>query len=169
MESIITTFHLDWQLMLAQLVNFAIVAAVVWYFVVRPLTAVMHERTITVEKSLADAQKVAEQLAATHDQQAALIKEAKHEAAVLITQAKKAVEESRTATIARTKEEVAKIVAESKRHIAQEKELMIQEAQTAVADLVVAATGKVLEGVMTKPMDKAVAEQAIVAMSKKGY
>ena len=60
MESIIKTFHIDWKLMIAQIINFAIVVGIIWYFAIRPLIKKMTERTKTIEKSLEDAKKIEE-------------------------------------------------------------------------------------------------------------
>lgn len=166
MESIVATFHLDWRLMLAQLVNFAIVAGAVWYFVLRPLTAVMNERTSTIEKSLKDAAEITEQLKQAERQRADALKKARQDAEAVIAQAKAMAEDQRQKTVEATKSEVAKIVTESKRQLAQEKESMMRDIQSQVADLVVLAADKVLEGVVTKPIDRAIAQQALAAVKK---
>ena len=61
MDSIIETFHLDWKLFLAQVVNFTIVVIVLWRFAFKPLAKNLAERTKTIEKSLKQAKEIAEQ------------------------------------------------------------------------------------------------------------
>ena len=51
MDSIIETFHLDWKLFLAQVVNFTIVVFVLWRFAFKPLAKNLAERTRTIEKA----------------------------------------------------------------------------------------------------------------------
>ena len=68
MDSIISTFHIDYKLMLAQLVNFGIIVGVLWYFVFKPLAAKMTERTKTIEKSLAEARQIADNLKSSEQQ-----------------------------------------------------------------------------------------------------
>ena len=68
MEQIIETFHLDIKLLLAQAINFAIVFAVLYYFVIKPLTKVMAERSRKIEKSLEDAEKVEKRLEQTEEE-----------------------------------------------------------------------------------------------------
>ncbi len=55
MESFITTFHIDWKILIAQGVNFVIIFALLYFFALKPLKKVMSERTHTIEKGIEDA------------------------------------------------------------------------------------------------------------------
>ena len=57
MEGIITTFHIDWKIILAQAVNFGIVVAVFYFFALKPLTKLMSERAEKIAKGIEDARK----------------------------------------------------------------------------------------------------------------
>ena len=65
MNSIITTFHIDWKIILAQAVNFAIVFAVLYFFALKPLNKLMAERAEKIAKGVNDAKTNAETLTAT--------------------------------------------------------------------------------------------------------
>ena len=56
MDTLLGTFHIDWRLLVAQIINFAIVFAVLYRFVVKPLQKVMLERTAKIEQGLKDAE-----------------------------------------------------------------------------------------------------------------
>ena len=62
MEELIQTFHIDWKLLIAQLINFAIVLFVLWKFAIKPLSKTMDKRTNDIEKSIDDAKKIEENL-----------------------------------------------------------------------------------------------------------
>ena len=70
MDSLISTFHIDWHLIVAQAVNFAIVFAVLYWFALKPLGKLMEERKETIEKGLADAKSNAQLLANTEKEYA---------------------------------------------------------------------------------------------------
>ena len=52
MDSLISTFHIDWHLIVAQLVNFAVVILVLWRFALKPLGKLMDERGQTIAGGL---------------------------------------------------------------------------------------------------------------------
>jgi F0F1-type ATP synthase membrane subunit b/b' len=45
MEELITTFHIDWKLMIAQIVNFGLVFALLYWLAAKPLSKLMKDRT----------------------------------------------------------------------------------------------------------------------------
>ena len=57
MDSLISTFHIDWHLIVAQLVNFAVVILVLWRFALKPLGKLMDERGQTIAGGLENAKK----------------------------------------------------------------------------------------------------------------
>ncbi len=57
MESIISTFHIDWKIIVAQAINFAIVFVVLYIFALKPLNKMMKERSEKISKGLLDAKE----------------------------------------------------------------------------------------------------------------
>ena len=55
MESIISTFHIDWKIIIAQVINFAIVFVVLYIFALKPLSKLMKERSEKIAKGIDDA------------------------------------------------------------------------------------------------------------------
>ena len=75
MESIISTFHIDWKIIVAQAINFAIVFVVLYLFALKPLNKLMAERTEKISKGLADSKKADEMLLqAKHEHEQNIIK-----------------------------------------------------------------------------------------------
>jgi F-type H+-transporting ATPase subunit b len=62
MESIIGTFHIDWKIIIAQAINFAVVFAVLYIFALKPLSKLMSERSEKIGKGIEDAKKSKELL-----------------------------------------------------------------------------------------------------------
>ena len=55
MESIISTFHIDWKIIIAQMINFVIVFVVLYIFALKPLSKLMKERGEKIAKGIDDA------------------------------------------------------------------------------------------------------------------
>ena len=57
MESIVSTFHIDWKIIIAQAVNFGIVFTVLYIFALKPLSKLMSERSERIAKGVNDAKE----------------------------------------------------------------------------------------------------------------
>jgi len=167
MDSIISTFHLDWKLMLAQLINFAIVVFVLWYFVFRPLGQKMTERTKTIEKSLAEAKEISQKLQETEIEKQAIIVNARKESKKIIIQAKTIAEDERQKSINGAKTEVKKVIDEGKNQLNQEKEKMVGQIKNEIADLIISATTKVLGKTVDKKIDQGLIKDALEQIKTK--
>lgn len=167
MEDIIKSFHIDWKLMVAQLINFSIVAWVLWRWALKPLTAVMSKRAQEISDGLANAKKASEGLEELKHTKQEMIKDAKREAAEIQKQAEAASEKYRQETITKVKSEAEKAVAEVKQKFMTEKDQMLKEVQRQAASLVVQATTKVLGKITTPKFDQTVIQQAIKEVTNK--
>jgi len=57
MDSIISTFHIDWKIIIAQMVNFGVVFVVLYVYALKPLSKLMKEREEKIGKGIDDAKK----------------------------------------------------------------------------------------------------------------
>ena len=63
MGAILTTFGIDWRLLLINAVNFAVLMGALWYFLYGPVTKMLEERRQKVAKGVEDAEAAAHTLA----------------------------------------------------------------------------------------------------------
>ncbi|MFA6322471.1 MAG: F0F1 ATP synthase subunit B [Candidatus Buchananbacteria bacterium] len=166
MGEIISTFHLDLKLIIAQLVNFGVVVFVLWYFALKPLAKKMSERTETIEKSLADAKKIQDNLKDSDAEKSKIIKEARVESVKIIAESKKIADQEGKNSVEKAKMEVKKIVEESRQQITAEKQKMISEVRNEMADLIVLATTKVLGKMVDKKVDADLVQAALKEIKK---
>ncbi len=145
MDEILQNFSVDLPGLIAQVVNFLIVFAVLWFFAMKPLKKIMDDRTNKIEKSLKDADKIGEELKATEEKKAEELKKAKQEALAIIEAANKTAEKNKQELVVAAETEVGKVKDRAKVEIQGAKETMLKEAQTELADLVVAAVKKVVD------------------------
>ncbi|MEA3449506.1 MAG: F0F1 ATP synthase subunit B [Patescibacteria group bacterium] len=161
MDTLIETFHIDIKLLLAQMINFAIVISVLYFFALKPLTKVMKDRTERIEKSLEDAKKIDEKLEKAEEAYIEKLNQAKKEAGLILEKAGEQVEEKREAMIKKAKEDIGQIINEGKEKNQKEKEITLKEIKSEVADLVTLAMEKVLDKKMDAKKDKELIRKAI--------
>ncbi len=161
MENLIETFHIDIKLLIAQVINFAIVFAVLYFFALKPLMKVMQERTKKIEKSMDDAQKIEKKLSRTDEEYSKAISKAKKEANILMEKAGAQAEERKKETITKAKEEIGQIINQEKANMQAEKAKTLKEIKREVADLVVASVEKVLEKKLDEKEDQALIKKIV--------
>jgi F-type H+-transporting ATPase subunit b len=161
MDELVKTFHIDWKLLIAQLVNFAIVAGVLWYFALKPLMKVMNKRTEDIEKSLKDAKEIEQKLNDAEKTKQAVIIEAQKEAQILMEKSYKDAENLKEEKLRETRTEMEKIAAKTKADMQLEKEKMVQEAKHDVADLVISASSKIIGKHLDESANKKLIEETI--------
>jgi len=167
MDSIISTFHIDWHLMLAQLFNFTVVALVLWFFVFKPLNKVMADRGERIDRSLKEAEEISAKLKSAEEEKIEVLNEGRQQAQKIIQESKLLAENSQKKTIEETQEKVKKIVEESKKQIASGKQQMIKEVESHVVDLAILVSQQVLQKVTDKKIDKSLATEALKQIGKK--
>jgi F-type H+-transporting ATPase subunit b len=155
MESIISTFHIDWKVMIAQVLNLGIVVCVLWFVALKPLVRTMLERTKTIEHGLAEARRIADEATHSDAERTRLLQEARQQAQQLIQEAEQAAATRRAELLDHAKEEVRKVVEDGKKLMAQQHDTMMQQAKADITDLVVAATTAVLGNATDKKVDHA--------------
>ncbi len=144
MDSFITTFHIDWKIIIAQAINFLIVLSVLYFLALKPLKKLMKERTDRIEGGLADAKTNATLLAATKKEYEDVLAKARTEAHTLFQEGKLEAEAKKEEMLEHARLEVESIIKNGKKTLEAEKSKMIEEAKSEIVSLVVAATEKVL-------------------------
>ena len=161
MENLIETFHIDWRLLVAQIFNFAIVFAVLYWLVFKPLAKVMAERTSKIAKGLDDAKKVEAKLVRTQEEFNKTMVEAKKQANAILEKAVVEADARKQEMIARAKEEIGVIINQEKQKMQADKAATLKEIKREVADLVVMAMEKVLGEKVDEKRDKEMIKKII--------
>ena len=144
MESLITTFHIDWKIIVAQIINFAIVFLVLYLFALKPLKKLMSDREEKIKKGVDDANSNAELIEKTKQEYANIINNARAEANKLCKQGKLEAEAKKVEIIALAQKEVEQMISSGKKTLETEKAKIIEEAKKEIVMLAMTATEKVL-------------------------
>ncbi len=154
MESLISTFYVDVRLLVAQLINFAIVFFVLYFFAFKPLVKVMADRSEKIDKSLKDADAIEKRLALTERERAEIITAAKKQANLIIEEADKRGEVRKGELIIKAKEEIGQVINNEKAKLIREKAETLKEIKKEVAELVILTVEKLLNEKMTGDKDR---------------
>ena len=144
MDSIISTFHIDWKIIIAQAVNFAIVFVVLYIYALKPLNKLMAERAEKIAKGITDAKQNAETLNKTKKEQEEILAKVRIEAQNIYKTGKKEGEHERAQLIEKGKLEFTTMIESGKKALESEKIKMVEDARREIASLAMLATEKLL-------------------------
>jgi F-type H+-transporting ATPase subunit b len=145
MESFISTFHIDWKIIIAQAINFIIVLALIYFFALKPLKKIMGERTDIITGGLNDAKTNAALLLKTKKEYDDVLIKAREEAHTIFQEGKREAEDKKKEMMNATHVEIEEMILSGKKVLESEKIKMVEEAKKEIVSLVVKATEKLLE------------------------
>lgn len=145
MEELIKTFHIDYKLILAQLVNFIVVLFVFKKFAYGPIVKMLNERSDKIEKGLKEAGEAAQKLSQAEDIKSEIISQAKNEAHEIMGKAEKSAEIFKNEIIQESKIRAEKILKNASLSIREEKRQILSEIKQEVSDLVVLGMSKLFD------------------------
>jgi F-type H+-transporting ATPase subunit b len=143
-SKVLGPFGVKWGLLIAQIINFAIVAFIVYTFGFKPVLATVDERNKKISDGLKYAEETKKKLADTEVQQAEILKQASLEGKKVIAEARdtaKAMVEKASQDATRSAEDILK---KGQAAIALEHQQMLGDLRREVATLVVSTANRVL-------------------------
>jgi F-type H+-transporting ATPase subunit b len=137
-------FGLNVPSLLAQIVNFIVVASLLWWFAFKPILATIGERQTKIDSGLKYADEMKAKLDAAQQSIEAQFKEAQLKGQQIVAESQKAAKELSDRQQQEAVEKANTIITRAQAVIELEKTKMLAEARTEVARLVVETTQKVL-------------------------
>ena len=153
-ESVAASLGLNGQLFAFQLLNFAIVAIIIWFLILKPLTSKLEERKKLIDESLDKAKEVDSNLQMAEIKFQERIDEAKSEASKVIANSQVEAVELGNRMKEKAQKEIELVVDQAKRNIKIEKEEMMTGLKEETANLVIAVVEKILEEKLDADKDK---------------
>lgn len=157
---ILNEFGFNLGLLIAQIVNFLILAFVFKKFLYKPILKVLEDRRKTISKGLADSEKAAEALAKAEEERSNILREATKESQNIIAETKKNAENLKAEILEEARADADKIIREAK----SQSELEMEKMRKEVATMSLALSKSILEKVVTEIFSKTEKE----AIVKKG-
>jgi F-type H+-transporting ATPase subunit b len=151
---------IDAKLIVAQVINFTVLAALLYKFLYRPIIGVLEERERKVKESVLRAEEVEKRWQNLAGEEKKHLAESHRKAAHLLEEARKVGKEEGAELRERAKRDIERLVREAKEEIEGEKEKAREDLKREVGELVILASSKVL-GVSARSVDKELVEDAI--------
>lgn len=144
MTEIFTTLGIEWQQLLAQIVNFTIVVVVLSFFVYRPVLKLLDDRRDRIQKSMKEVDRINQEKKNLDALKAEVLSKADAEAGEVLAKAKKQGEAMRQEIIDAGHREAADIIARGRKQLEQERRTVLQEVHTHLTGIIVGMAEKIL-------------------------
>lgn len=144
MNSLIEVFHIDWKLLVAQAVNFAVVFSALYFFILKPLFKTMKERAEKIEKGLKDSEQFDNDLKELQEKRGHILSEAQKKADLEIESAKKIAGEKQKKIIDDAEAKAQEMAMMARAQAEVEKQKIVDSSRREVLDLAFAVVQNVL-------------------------
>ena len=144
MQEIINTFGLDLELLITQILNFAVVLFVMWYFLYRPTMNIIDERQQKIKKGLDDADNAKKNLREADQTKMNTLTEANEEAERIVADSKKYAEGQKEDILAEAREKSERTLNEARAKGEETKKQFLQESKEEVARMSVLGAESIL-------------------------
>lgn len=155
----IEVLGIQWVKLIAQTINFAIVLFVLWKWAYKPIFNVLEVRREKIVESLANAEKIAAQLAKTEADRKAILVQAGDEANKMIEEARVAALRVREVETQKAITAAEQILIKAREAAAQDHDRMLRELKREVGRLVVQTTTTVTGKILTPEDQRRLAEE----------
>lgn len=144
MADIVTQFGINGPLLIAQIVNFALLAFVLQRFLYKPIVKYLDKRRDTIAQSLRRAKEVDEAYQRTTALRQEILAKARVEAEAIVKQAMAEARQKADAALKTAAAQQERALSDTRAIIETERADMVDKLRVDIADMVVAATEKLL-------------------------
>lgn len=161
MSELFTSLGLNAKMLIAQIINFAILLYVLHRFVYKPILRMLTDRTERIEKGLAQAEAAQKKLDVVMEKEREILADAKREARDIVAAAQKQAQDNRAQLVAAAQEETARMIADTRAQMEKQKAQLEEEMRKDVAALVVDAVDRVIGERVDRATDKSIIANAL--------
>lgn len=158
-------FHIETRLIVAQAINFALVAALLWKFAYKPVMQTLQERRAKIADGLQYAEEMKAKLAETEKQTQEEIRKAQQQGGEIIAEAKQSAKDLLERETKAATARVEELIAKGREANELERQKMLSEVRQEIARLVVQTSGKVLQRELSADDRQRLTESAAKEMS----
>jgi F-type H+-transporting ATPase subunit b len=161
LEKIARTFGVDWPHLLAQIISFCIVCALLYWFAYKPVLKMLEVRRQQISLGIANAEKIKAELDRTEAQRQEVMSKANAEANRIIEEAHAAAARVYERETHKAIAEAEQIMVRSRETAAQDYARMLTELKREVGHLVVRTTASVAGRILTTEDQRRLAEETV--------
>jgi F-type H+-transporting ATPase subunit b len=159
-------FGLNWSQFIAQAINFCIVAAVLWFFASKPIIRMLEERRQRIAQSMADAQRIKEELAQAESERQQILTKANDEAKAMLDEARTLASQLREQETQKAVTAAEEIIAKAKEATRADYDKMLEQLKGEISRLVVETTSKVIGRTLSDEDQKRLNSEALLQLGQ---
>jgi F-type H+-transporting ATPase subunit b len=159
MEELARTFGVDWPHLLAQIVSFGIMCAVLSLLAYRPILSMLAARREQIATGLANAERIKTELARIESERVVVLARAEAEGRQLIGEARAAASVVHREELRKTQAAAAQVLSRARDEIARDRARMLADLRHEVGRLVVQTTAAVTGKILTADDHRRLAEE----------
>lgn len=152
---------IDWQVLLAQLINFAILFGLLFFLLYKPVRRMLDERTARIRESMEQTEQIKERLAQTEEQVKEQLEAARGEGQGILAQAAQMGERLKEEAREEAKRDAEVIVARARTEIERERDEAIEELRRQFVDLAITAAEKVVSETLDRERHRRLIEEVL--------
>lgn len=141
---ILQTLGINWQLLLAQILNFGIIATVLAVLVYKPVLKLVDERRAKIEKAMKDAESIAKSKQEMDDVRVKHLRKVDDESKVMLDEAKKHADAVKTELLTKAQKEADALLQKGHQQLENERREALESLQGTVTKVIVSMTEKIL-------------------------
>lgn len=145
MEQILTTFGIDWRLLIINAINFALVLTVLTYFLYKPIMGMLEKRRQVLEEGVKNAELAGQELTQIQNARAGMLEKAGKEADDVLASARTAGAKREKEIVEGAEHAAATLSKEAEMQAKEMKDKAISEAKIEVAKLIVLGVEKAMQ------------------------
>jgi F-type H+-transporting ATPase subunit b len=142
---LLNTLGINWQLLVAQLLNFLVLIVALTYFVYKPILRLIDDRRERIRKAMEDAKAIENQKRELDIFKAEQLRKIDQECGKFLETAKSQAESVKKEILTGAEKEAAQILAKARQQMEEERGRMMGEVQGTLAGVIVRMTEKILE------------------------
>ncbi|WP_048810391.1 F0F1 ATP synthase subunit B [Candidatus Methylacidiphilum infernorum] len=149
MEETLHQLGIEWNKLIAQIINFVIVLWVLNRFAFKPVLKILEERRKKIAESLQNAEKIKQELAEAEEARKEILRKANEQASFIVAEAQKVASYQGEKKIQEAVEEAKRVLKKAEESAKLEREKAKEEMRREILNLVIEITSKVVGKTLT--------------------
>ncbi len=144
MGEVFAAFGINWKLLLAQSFNFGLLLLALWYFLYRPVIAILEKRRKTIEKGVSDAEKAKKRLTEIDGEREDILAKATNDGNKIVGDAKERAEEKKAEILTEADKRAESLLTDAQARAREAKERALRESKEEIAKTAILAAEKIM-------------------------
>ena len=168
MDKLVTSLGINPATLIAQIVNFGILFALLYFLAFKRILKILDERSHKVKDSIAQTEYIRQQAALAEEESKKKIDAASREGQAIVARAVKAGEEVRQQAQQQARQDGEVLINRARGEIQQERDEAISELRREFADMTITAAERVIEKTLDRKAHKELIEKTLDEISSPG-